>query len=43
MDPQFRLLLFGAVLAIALVVYFAGPGFFGLEVEGPGSDPTPSP
>jgi hypothetical protein len=42
MDPQVRLLLFGVVLGIALFVYFAGPGFFGLEVEGPGLEPTPT-
>lgn len=41
MDPQLRLLIFGVVLAIALFIYFAGPGFFGLEVEGPGIEPTP--
>ena len=43
MTPQTRLLIFGVVLAIALFIYFAGPGFFGLEVEGPGIEPTPAP
>ncbi len=42
MDPQTRLLLIGFVLAIALFIYFAGPGLFGLEVEGPGIEPTPT-
>jgi hypothetical protein len=35
------LLLVGLLLVVALLIYFAGPGFFGLEVEGPGVDPTP--
>lgn len=43
MDANTRLLLMGALLAIALFIYFAGPGFFGLEAEGPGIDPTPVP
>lgn len=44
--PQLRLLLAGLLLAAALFVYLAGPGFFGLEVdptEAPASEsPTPS-
>ena len=41
MDSQLRLLIFAAVLAVALLIYFAGPAFFGLEAEGPGIEPTP--
>jgi hypothetical protein len=41
MDPQLRFLLVCAVLLVALFIYFAGPAFFGLEVEGPGVEPTP--
>jgi hypothetical protein len=41
MDPQIRLLLVAVILVIALFVFFAGPGFFGLEAEGPGLESTP--
>jgi hypothetical protein len=39
-DAHLRFLILTAVLAVAVLIYFAGPAFFGLEAEGPGVEPT---